>query len=263
MRPIIVANWKMNTTLAEATILASSIISGLRDFSGAKVVLCPPSIWLEPIAEIIKKRLSHIELGIQNIYYRDEGPYTGEISPFMVKKICSFAIIGHSERRVHFQEDNEIINHKIHAALRNGLKPIFCVGEFKKLSTSPASGWRTKSDKSQKEILDNINKQLSQGLEGISKNEIKDVIIAYEPVWAIGTGKNAPGDHVGEVIKNIRNRLATIYNREIADDTKILYGGSADSDNAENYLKRPGVDGLLVGGACLQAKEFIKICKIV
>lgn len=256
---LIVANWKMNTVFSEAVVLATGIGNGLRNFKELEVAVCPPAIWLMPIAELIKKNLFSLKLGAQNIFYKDEGAYTGEISPAMIKKICDYVIIGHSERRVYFKETDEDVNFKIKAALKHDLTPILCVGEFKKLGVMN----KKKIAKNKNEIMfsENINRQLSVGLDGISRNDIARVVIAYEPVWAIGMGKSASGVYAGEMVRNIRNRLAIIYDRDIARDIKILYGGSVSASNVLVYLKRPEINGLLVGGVSLNIKEFTEICR--
>jgi len=255
-KKLIVANWKMNTTLAEAVVLSTNIESKLKNISNVDVVLCVPSVWLTNVAEILKKHISKIKVGTQNIYFKDQGAYTGEISPAMIKKFCHHVIIGHSERRVIFKESDEDINLKIHSAIRNGLKPILCIGEYKKIDIKKSR--RMLKDDSQNTLYG----QLSSALDGISKEDILKIVVAYEPVWAIGTGKPARGAYAAEVIKSLRNRISVIYNREIAENIKILYGGSVTVSNAQEFLRRPEIDGALIGGASLNANDFIEICKI-
>jgi triosephosphate isomerase len=244
-KKLIVANWKMNTNHQEALDLAESIIKQAKTLSG-QVVLCPPAIWIVEISKSIKKSDNLIKLGAQNIYFKDLGAYTGEISATMIKDFCQYVILGHSERRLYFKETDKEINSKIKLALKNNIKPILCVGEFEQ-----------NNNKDQ----ENLFAQISQGLEGISKQEMEKIAIAYEPVWAIGTGNNASSEYAEKIITNLRNRIAIIFDRDIADKTKILYGGSVNSKNFSGYLKSSQINGLLVGGASLKADEFVKICK--
>ncbi|KKP88379.1 MAG: Triosephosphate isomerase [Berkelbacteria bacterium GW2011_GWA2_35_9] len=237
--PIIVANWKMNTSLADAIIIASSVRKALEEMHHVEVVLCPEYIWLYPVKEELSKfPLSNLKIGAQNISQFDNGSYTGEVSAQMIKNLVQFVILGHSERVDNFGEDEETTNKKIKLALDHGIHPIVCVGE------------RTKSETS---VTFVINK-LKRILKSISNEEYQNVLIAYEPVWAIGTDKEAESDYVDEVAKKIKEKLS--------DDLKILYGGSVSSDNASNYLTHRHVDGLLVGRASLKTREFIEICSL-
>lgn len=244
-KKLIIANWKMNTNYKEALDLVKSLSSQAKNFS-ASVVLCPPAIWLTEIAKIIKKHDSILKLGAQNIYFKEKGAYTGEISVEMIKDFCQYVILGHSERRMYFKETDKEINQKIKLALKNNIKPILCVGEFEQNNSADQ---------------ENLFTQISQGLEGISAKEMEKVAIAYEPVWAIGTGNNATSEYANQTIGGLRDRLAVIYNRDTANKVKILYGGSVNSINFSGYLKSEGINGLLVGGASLKADEFVKICK--
>ncbi|MCL5795772.1 MAG: triose-phosphate isomerase [Patescibacteria group bacterium] len=244
-KKFIAANWKMNTNYQEATALAGKIIKEARYFS-SQVVLCPPAIWITDIAKLNKKHHSSLKLGSQNIHLKESGAYTGEISVLMIKNFCQYVIIGHSERRMYFKETDQEVNAKIKLALKNGIKPILCVGEFEQNNSKDQ---------------ENLFAQLSQGLSGISKEEMGKVIIAYEPVWAIGTGNNATSEYAEKVITNLRNRIAIMFDRCIADKIKILYGGSVNSKNFSGYLRSPQINGLLVGGASLKSNEFIQICK--
>ena len=248
-KPIIVGNWKMNTTLADATVLATQIKNNIADLD-VDVVLCPPFTWLYPVAEILEKSPKNIHLGAQNMWFAPKGAMTGEVSPFMVKSLAKYVILGHSERRSHFHEDNTLINDKIQAALENNLKPIVCVGETKKMGEQVAGS--KKSD---------ITVQLRSSLKGISRNLADDIIVAYEPVWAIGTGNAATGAYAASVIEGLRNTLVDLFGHPVAERMRILYGGSVDSENVREFVFQPEIDGVLAGGASLKAKEFIKICR--
>lgn len=248
-KPIIVGNWKMNTTLADATVLATTIKNNIADLD-VDVVLCPPFTWLYPLAEILDPPVGgspkNIHLGAQNMWFAPKGAMTGEVSPLMVKSLAKYVILGHSERRSHFHEDNTLINDKIQAALEHNLKPIVCVGESKKMAEGK------KSD---------IISQLRGSLKGISRNDADEIIIAYEPVWAIGTGNAATGAYAAQVIKDLRDTLADLFGTPVSERMRILYGGSVDSENVREFVFQPEIDGVLAGGASLKAKEFIKICR--
>lgn len=236
-RLIIAANWKMNTTLADAMVLATVVRDGLERISGVEVVLCPPAVFLYPVSEIIHSGISHISLGAQNIFDEDFGAYTGEISAPMIKKICRYVIVGHSERRDHFKEKDEFINDKIIAALRHKITPIICVGEHKKTADSYKDAAR----------------ELKESLKGISKSDFERIVVSYEPVWAVGTGKPATPEYAARAITLIREIVGL--------KTSILYGGSVDSKNIADFTRRAEIDGALVGGASLKGQEFVSICE--
>ena len=242
--PMIAGNWKMNTTLSEAIELVNEIRQGLDQIANVDKVICPPFISLATVRELIKG--SSIKLGAQNIYFKEKGAYTGEISPLMLADLCEFVIIGHSERRQYFNETGEITNKKIRAALKVKLKPILCVGE--KLEENEAG--RTE------EI---VTGQLRSSLAGL--DYLNGLIIAYEPIWAIGTGKAATGDQANETIGLIRRNITKLYDRRIAQDVRILYGGSVTPANATEFISQPEIDGALVGGASLKANQFLSIAK--
>jgi len=239
---LIAGNWKMNTTVAEAVTLVSEMRLGLDEIDNVDKVLCPPFISLAAVRELIKG--SSIKLGAQNLYFEEQGAYTGEISPLMLADLCQFVIIGHSERRQYFNETGKIINKKVQAALRVGLKPILCIGESLKENEAGKTG----------EV---VTEQLRSSLAGI--NELDGLIVAYEPVWAIGTGRAATGKQANETIGLIRHNITELYDKEIARDLRILYGGSVTSANAAEFISQPEIDGALVGGASLKAKEFLSI----
>jgi len=242
--PLIAGNWKMNTTVSEAIELVNEMRPGLDEITNVDKVICPPFISLAPVRELIEG--SSIKLGAQNIYFEERGAYTGEISPLMLADLCEFVIIGHSERRQYFSETGDIVNKKIQAALRAGLKPILCIGE--RLEENEAG--RTE------EV---VTEQLRSSLAGI--DYLSSLTIAYEPVWAIGTGKAATGEQSNETISLIRHNISQQYGKRIADDLRILYGGSVTAENAAEFINQPEIDGALVGGASLKAAEFLSIVK--
>ena len=242
--PLIAGNWKMNTTLSEAAELVSKMLRELDEIDNVDKVFCPPFVSLVPVGELIKG--SSIKLGAQNLYFEEKGAYTGEISPLMLSNLCEFVIIGHSERRQYFNETGGIVNKKIVAALKAGLKPILCVGE--KLEENEAG----RTD----EV---VTEQLRSSLAGI--NNINGLTIAYEPVWAIGTGKAATGEQSNETIGLIRRTMSKLYSESVAQDLRILYGGSVTADNAAEFMQQPEIDGALVGGASLKADQFLSIVR--
>ena len=240
--PMIAGNWKMNTTVSEAIELVKKMRPGLDLIDKVDKVLCPPFVSLAAVRDLIKG--SSIKLGAQNIYFEENGAYTGEISPLMIAGLCDFVIIGHSERRQYFNETNEIVNKKVRAALKVGLKPFLCVGE--RLAENEAG--RTE------EV---VSEQLKSSLAGIDYPS--GLIIAYEPVWAIGTGKAATGKQANETISFIRRSIAKMYSKEGAQELRILYGGSVTADNTAEFMQQPEIDGALVGGASLKADQFLSI----
>jgi triosephosphate isomerase len=241
---MIAGNWKMNTTVSEATELVKAMSAGLDQIDNVDKVICPPFISLASVGELIKG--SSIKLGAQNVYFAEKGAYTGEISPLMLADQCEFVIIGHSERRQYFNETGEIVNKKIVAALKVGLKPILCIGE--RLEENEAG--RTE------EV---VSEQLRSSLAEIAY--LNGLVIAYEPVWAIGTGRAATGKQANEIIGLIRRNTAKLYDEEIARHMRILYGGSVTADNTTEFINQPEIDGALVGGASLKATEFLSIVR--
>jgi len=240
--PFIAGNWKMNTTVTEAEKLVLEMLDKLDRIEGVEKVLCPPFVSLVAIGMMLQS--SSIKLGAQNMYFETEGAYTGEISPLMLRELCEFVILGHSERRWYFRETDEVVNKKVKAALANNLKPILCVGE--RLEENEAG--------KTEEI---INRQVISALNGLEP--VHDLVIAYEPVWAIGTGKAASGEQATNTIQFIRDVLAKLWNKSIAQDLRILYGGSVTSVNIAEFISHLEIDGALVGGASLKAGEFLNI----
>jgi len=240
--PIIAGNWKMNTTVTEAAELVKAMKEKLHQIAGVEKVLCPPFISLTTVKELIKG--TSIKLGAQNMYFERSGAYTGEVSPAMLAGLCDFVILGHSERRGYFGETDQMVNKKVKAALGAGLIPIVCVGES--LEQNNAG-----------ETVGVITQQVKAAFEGIASP--KGTIIAYEPIWAIGTGKSASGEQANAVIKVIRNTVAKIYGDPIAQAIRIQYGGSVNSANIAEFIRQPEIDGALVGGASLKAPDFLGI----
>jgi triosephosphate isomerase len=240
--PFVAGNWKMNTTVTEAEQLVIDMLEKLDRIEGVEKVLCPPFVSLVGISMMVQG--SSIKLGAQNMYFETQGAYTGEISPLMLRELCEYVILGHSERRWYFGETDEIVNRKVKAALANKLKPILCVGE--RLAENEAG--RTE------EV---IKKQVAAALNDVAP--VLDLVIAYEPVWAIGTGKAATGKQAATTIQFIRDVLATLWNKSIAQDLRILYGGSVTKANIAEFVSHPDIDGALVGGASLKAEEFVSI----
>lgn len=243
-RPVIAGNWKMNKTVSEAVKLVEELKPLVRGAS-AEVVVCPTFVCLNDLLKALKD--SNIGVGAQNMYYKESGAYTGEISPVFLKDIAvEYVILGHSERRQYFKEDDSEINKKVIAAFDHGLKPILCVGE-------------TLEQREAGVTFDVIAAQVKGCLEDLGDRNTDNLIVAYEPVWAIGTGKTATSQDANEVIGFIRKQLALLLGNDTADKTRILYGGSVKSSNIKELMDMPEIDGALVGGASLDAKEFSKI----
>lgn len=237
----------MNKTLQESIELANFIKRELYDMEEIEVVLCPPYTSLADVKEVILD--TTIGLGGQDVYWEREGAFTGEISTLILKAIgCEYCIVGHSERRQYFGETNETVNKKAKALLREGIRPIVCVGE--KLE-------ERKSGKTFFVVKDHVE----NSLKGLTEEEMLKTVIAYEPVWAIGTGINATKDQAQEVHKHIRELLKNLYDKNVADSVRIQYGGSVKPDNIKELISQPDVDGALVGGASLKADSFIAIVK--
>jgi len=241
-KPFIAGNWKMCKNVKEAVSLAKSLKSKLKGVKDKDILICPAFTALCCVYEEIKN--SNIKLGAQNMYFEDEGAFTGEISASMLKDFCEYVILGHSERRQFFNETDEVVNKKIKKALEHGLKPILCIGE-------------TLEQREKNETFNVIKKQLKESLK--NENGIKNVVIAYEPIWAIGTGKTATPEQAEEVHLFIRKEIEKIYDKETSADIRILYGGSVKPDNIKDLMEKENIDGALVGGASLDADSFSKI----
>jgi len=246
MQRLIVGNWKMNLGPHEASLLVHRLETKITAVTGTEIVICPPFIDLYPIARDLDKTKLH--LGAQNIHYLDQGAFTGEISPTMLKGLVDYALIGHSERRA-MGEDDKLIAKKVAAAFRNDITPVLCVGE--NLSDR-------EHNLSTKVVID----QLTANLHQLTATDVAELVIAYEPVWSIGTGKFATPDQIMPVIQAIRNTVEELYGEASGSGVRVLYGGSVNPDNDKAYLNLDGIDGLLVGGASLNYDEFIKIIKV-
>lgn len=245
--PLIAGNWKMYKKIADAADLVRGIQILVPSPGAVDVVVAPPFSALAPVIALCRD--SYIGVAAQDMYWEDEGAFTGEVSGAMLKDMgCEFAIIGHSERRQLFGETDQTVSKKVAAAMRNGLIPIMCVGE-------------TLSQREGGETFQTVERQLGSGLPALASDAVAGVVIAYEPVWAIGTGKNATPEQAEEVHAFIRSFLAQMFDQGVADRVRILYGGSVKPDNAAQLLKMPDIDGALIGGASLKAADFATIIR--
>ncbi|HZV13493.1 MAG TPA: triose-phosphate isomerase [Candidatus Kapabacteria bacterium] len=245
-KKIVAGNWKMNTDVVTAKKLLVEIIEGVkRNAPGSTIIVCPPYIALQKAHEMFYGCV--VKLGAQNVHYEDDGAYTGEISATMLKSAgCEFVIVGHSERRQFFGETDATVNKRIRKALQHDLSPIFCIGE-------------TLEERQGGSTFDVVRRQIAGGLAGITAEDMKHIIIAYEPVWAIGTGQNATPAQAEDVHSYIRTVLAELFSDAIAQDISILYGGSVKPENAREIFAQKNVDGGLIGGASLKADGFLAI----
>jgi triosephosphate isomerase (TIM) len=246
-RPLVAGNWKMFMTTAEARVLVVELLPGLNEMKGVDIVICPPFTSILPVAAMLEG--SGIAVGAQNMHWEDSGAYTGEVSPTMLAEFCKYVIIGHSERRAFFGETDEGVNRKVKAALAHELVPIVCVGET--LAENEAGATESV-----------VSRQVRVGLNSVEAQAIPEVVIAYEPVWAIGTGRAATAPGANQVIEEIiRRTLGRMYDESLAQQVRVLYGGSVKASNAGEFFQQAGIDGALVGGASLKATEFISIVK--
>jgi triosephosphate isomerase len=246
-RPILAGNWKMNKTMAEATDLVRSIRRGLNELTDVDRVLCPPFTALAVVRDLLMA--TEIGLGAQNMHWEEKGAYTGEISPVMLKELCQYVILGHSERRAYFGETDQGVNRKIKAALNHGLIPIVCVGE-------------TESQHDAGQTEDIVRGQVQGCLAGFSAEQVAGLVLAYEPVWAIGTGKAATAAGAGAVVGlTIRGAIADMYGEATAQAVRVQYGGSVTPANIAEFMSHPDIDGALVGGASLKP-DFVELVRI-
>jgi len=244
-RPLFAGNWKMNTTVSEAVNLVNRLKAAVHKATDATIVVCPPFTALGEVWKVIQGSL--IELGAQNMYCATDGAFTGEISPTMIKDLgCRYVILGHSERRQYFREDDSLIFDKVKLALKYSLVPIVCIGE-------------TLQERQSKTHFEVLRTQFEGSLASLEKEDISKIIIAYEPVWAIGTGKTATPDQAEQIHSYIRRLLAERYDKENAEKIFILYGGSVKPDNIKELIQKKNIDGALVGGASLKAEPFAQI----
>jgi triosephosphate isomerase len=246
-KSFVAGNWKMNKNVAETRELLSALSGGLNAVSGVERVVCPPFTSLMVAAEMLAG--TEIGLGAQNLHWEEKGAFTGEIAPGMVKELCGYVIIGHSERRAYFGETNETVNKKLLAAQKAGLTPIVCVGE-------------TLAQYEAGQTSEVVSSQTRLGLQGVSPELASRIVVAYEPVWAIGTGKASSAENAQNVHGGmIRPVLTELFGAETAQAIRILYGGSVTASNAAEFFSQPDIDGALVGGASLKVDEFVTIAR--
>ncbi len=244
-RPLVAGNWKMNLDRAGAVALAREIVAGAEGSSSVDFLVCPPTVYLEAVGEIVRN--TPVALGGQNVYFEEKGAFTGEISTAMLKDLgCRYVILGHSERRHVLGESDTDVNRKVHAALAADLVPVVCLGELLEQREAGQTG----------EV---IRAQVAGSLADLSPEQMRRCVLAYEPVWAIGTGHVATPAQAAEVHADLRSLLAERYNAGVAQDVRILYGGSVKPDNAADLLGEDDIDGALVGGASLKAADFLAI----
>jgi len=244
---IVAGNWKMNKTVAGARELVNTLIAGLQEVDGVDKVLCPPFTSLALLSEMLVD--TGIGLGAQDMHWEEMGAFTGELSPSMVKELCEYVIIGHSERRAYFGETDETVNKKLRAALGHDLTPIVCVGE-------------TLDEYESGQTEEVVRRQISRGFADVDPGVASRIIVAYEPVWAIGTGKASSGENANNVHKQvIRPTLTELFGADNAQAIRIQYGGSVNAANASEFFSQSDIDGALVGGASLKPQEFIAITK--
>lgn len=246
--PIIAGNWKMHKTLDEAVAHARQMRPKLTEVKGVEKVLCPPFVALAAVRDAIQA--TDIKLGAQNMHWEEQGAFTGEISPLMLKGLCQYVILGHSERRAYFGETDEGVNRKVKAALAHGLTPIVCVGEnLEQHEAGQTETW--------------VAGQVRAAFAGLTAEEARRVVLAYEPIWAIGTGHAATPAGANAVIGlTIRGTLADLYDETTAQAVRVQYGGSVNAANIGGFMAQPDIDGALVGGASLKAEEFVAIVRI-
>lgn len=250
-KPLVAGNWKMNKTHLDAIHFVEELGHHLADFDQdrVEVVLCPPFTALRSVQTTTEDRHQEFGLGAQNMHWETEGAFTGEVSPPMLKALrCDYVVLGHSERRELFSESDEIVNRKMKAAFEHGLVPIMCCGE-------------TDEEREAGQTQSKVETQVTRGLEGLTSEQIAATVVAYEPIWAIGTGKTATPEDAQTTIAHIRQVLRSAHGAEVADAVRILYGGSVKAGNAASLFGQPDVDGGLVGGASLEAAEFAQIVK--
>jgi len=245
--PLVAGNWKMNKSIAEGRELTASLLSSIKDISGVEKVLCPPFTALFPVAALLVG--TDIHVGAQDMHWEAKGAFTGEIAPGMVNEFCQYVIIGHSERRAYFGETDETVNKKTKAAILAGLIPIVCVGE-------------TLVEYESGQTAQVVKRQLLEGLKGLEVNGAQSVVVAYEPVWAIGTGRASSGENANLVVKDvIRPAINSLFGSEISQSVRVLYGGSVTGANAAEFFAQAEIDGALVGGASLKVDDFAAIVK--
>ncbi|SHH01300.1 triose-phosphate isomerase [Tepidibacter thalassicus] len=242
--PIIAGNWKMHKTIKEAVDFVNEVKDKVAN-TDVEAVICAPFTLLKDLKEVTKG--TNIKIGAQNMHFEEKGAFTGEISPLMLKEIeVDYVIIGHSERRQYFNETDETVNKKVLKALEYGIKPIVCVGE-------------TLEERETEKTKDVVKYQVEKALENVDKDRVKDIVIAYEPIWAIGTGKTASSKDANDVISYIREVVASVCGEEVSEEVRIQYGGSVKPNNVEEIMNESDIDGALVGGASLNPSDYIEL----
>jgi triosephosphate isomerase len=243
--PFIAGNWKMFKTIAEASSFVTDLRAAVRDAKGVQIVVAPPFTAIHAAAQAA--RGSNLEVSAQDLHWEKQGAFTGEVSAGMIKEAgATYVIVGHSERRQLFGETDAIVNRKVQSAIAQGLTPIMCIGE-------------TLDERERNETFAVLDRQIKNGLDGVTADQLGAMVIAYEPVWAIGTGRNATAAQAGEAHAHIRTRLRQWFGGDAADRCRVLYGGSVKPDNIRELIAEPDVDGALVGGASLEVKSFAEI----
>lgn len=244
-KPFIAGNWKMFKTVSEAVSLVQTIKAGVSHKTDCDILVCPPFTALLAVSKTLED--SSIDLGAQNMHFESEGAFTGEVSPLMLKDVrCRYVVLGHSERRQHFKEDDALINKKVKTAVKYSLVPILCIGE-------------SLAERESRQFFEVVKKQFDESLQGLTGEDVSKIVLAYEPVWAIGTGQTATPEQAEQMHSYVRRLLNEKYGNEIASRVPILYGGSVKPDNIGQLMRKPNVDGALVGGASLKAETFTQI----
>lgn len=253
MHKVIIGNWKMYPTYSDAMVLTSTLKTKLEKHHKVEIVIAPPTAWLIPVVDSWKSEHKHISFAAQSIWPEDQGAYTGDVSAYMLKDIVKYALIGHSEQRKNHHETNELVNRKVISALKWRIKPVVCIGETKRVfnehNVRDASEWKK------------LFQQLEMALTNVDRHHFDDIIIAYEPVWAIGTQNPATPAYVSKVINELTTELKEIFKTGVKD-LKFLYGGSVGPENVAAFLKEDNIDGLLVGGYSVKANDFETICRL-
>ena len=243
-KKLIIGNWKMNLNMHEASLYLHKLMEVLPSHRDVETVVAPTMLTLQSLSLQVNRRV--IKLAAQNCYWRDQGPYTGEVAAAHLRGIADFVLIGHSERRYLFAESDRDIRAKVQAAIRSKIQPVVCIGE-------------TLQERTLGETRDVLHDQLTNALTNVTADELAEIVIAYEPVWAIGTGECARPDDVTAAIRDIRRHVGQLFGKKAADTVRVLYGGSITADNAASYLAISGIDGLLMGGTSLKAQQFADI----
>ncbi len=245
--PLVAGNWKMNNTVGEGLSLVNDLMPGLANLNDVETLICPPFSSLMPIAAILEG--SSVKLGAQNLHWELKGAFTGEMSPGMIKEFCEYVILGHSERRQYFGDSDQIVNKKVVSAVENDLIPVLCVGE-------------SLDENETGRAADVVTRQLTAALSGVRIAHAKQLVVAYEPIWAIGTGKAATPEDIDLLLRNVvRPVISGIFGAEIGEGIRILYGGSVNPENAASYFQKDEIDGALVGGASLKSEAFLGIAQ--